>query len=151
MRETTDFQPSPHGGRVVAESAADEASGNQIEEIGRLAAEERAAWIVSPAFANRLRDVLLPGLGIVRNEAGMMKALDGVDALTPETAAEHERVALGRAMLLSALSRRESRGAHCRTDCPERDESFRKTTVATQTDGEIKIAFRAIPERRADA
>ena len=140
-----------YGGRVVAESAADEASGNQIEEIGRLAAEERAAWIVSPAFANRLRDVLLPGLGIVRNEAGMMKALDGVDALTPETAAEHERVALGRAMLLSALSRRESRGAHCRTDCPERDESFRKTTVATQTDGEIKIAFRAIPERRADA
>jgi len=57
---------------------------------------------------------------------------------------------LGRAMLLGALARKESRGAHCRTDYPERDEAFRKTTVATLAHGEIAIGFQAIPERRAE-
>ena len=139
-----------YGGRVAADSAAAEVTETRTEEIGPIAEEERAELAVSPQLANRLRDALCSGLGIVRNEAGMTRALETVDALTPKTAAERERTALGKAMLLSALLRRESRGAHCRAEYPERDESFRKTTIATQTNGEIKITFRAIPERRAE-
>ena len=140
-----------YGGKVAAESAAAEVSEDQTEEIGPIAAEEHAQLAVSAQLANRLRDVLLSGLGIVRNEAGMTRALDSLNGLQPETTAERDRVALGRAMLLSVLARRESRGAHYRSDCTERDEAFRKTTVATQTGNGTEIAFRAIPERRADA
>ena len=81
----------------------------------------------------------------------MTRASDALNSLQPETTAERDRVALGRAMLLSALARRESRGAHYRSDYTERDKAFRQTTVATQTDNGTEIAFRAIPERRADA
>ena len=34
-------------------------------------------------------------------------------------------------------------------DYPEKDESYRKTAVADIVDGEIKITYREIPERRS--
>ena len=120
-----------------------------MRELGKITEEEKSALAVSPAFANRLRDVLLGGLGIVRDEAGMTAALRELDQLKAETNAEHDRAMLGRAMLLGALARRESRGAHWRSDFPQRDEAFRKTTVATVANGEVGVAFRPVPERRA--
>ena len=51
------------------------------------------------------------------------------------------------AMLMSALERKESRGAHQRTDFTETDdERFRKTTVATVREGRVQIQFQSIPE-----
>ena len=58
---------------------------------------------------------------------------------------------LGQAVLLSALNRKESRGAHTRTDHPERDDkNYRKTTVAVFDGKKIKIGFRDIPEKRGE-
>ena len=53
------------------------------------------------------------------------------------------------AVLLSAKSRRESRGAHKRTDYPEKDDvNFHKQTVARMNGDEVEITFLDIPERR---
>ena len=80
----------------------------------------------------------------------MENALAELNAVrkTERTAAERHRALLGQAMLQSALARQESRGAHTRTDFPDRDDAtFQKTTVARLTGDEIVIEFWDIPER----
>ena len=48
---------------------------------------------------------------------------------------------LGRAILLSALKRTESRGAHNRSDYPESSPSLRAASIARWENGEIHITF----------
>ena len=138
-----------YGGKIAARNIRADVAGS-VEKLGRLSDEERENLTVSPRFSLSLRDALLSALGMVRSEADLKRSLSAVDALEPRTAAECGCLTLGRAMLLSALARKESRGAHCRADFPERDEAFHKTTVATIADGEIAVGFQAIPERRAE-
>ena len=133
-----------YGGIVAARSAAPAAEDREPEKPGPLPAQPE-----TPGFSTRLGDILFGGLGILRDETTLAHALSALDALSAETLTEGERrrLALGRAMLLSALARRESRGAHTRTDFPERDDAqFRKTTVAAMRNGTAQISFRPIPE-----
>ena len=56
---------------------------------------------------------------------------------------------LGQAVLKSALARQESRGAHWRSDYPQRnDAEFRKITAAYYDGQMIHISWDAVPERR---
>jgi len=125
-----------YGGRVAARTVAGESPEGEKPYVTN--------FICENVPSTNIGDILLSGLGVLRNGETMRAALDKLEAL-PET----NRVRLGRAMLLSALAREESRGAHTRTDFPERDdERFQKTTVAAYRDGEINIQFRGIPDRR---
>lgn len=101
---------------------------------------------------------LLSGLSILRDEKSIGEALSllekscrvadgksGTSRISDELSA---RKLLAKAMLLSALSRRESRGAHTRKDFPEKDAAYRKTTVAAAKGDEIFISMREIPGER---
>ena len=133
-----------YGGIVAARSAAPAAEDREPETFGPVPAQRE-----TPGFSKRLGDILFGGLGILRDEATLTHALSALDELSAGTLTEEERrrLELGCAMLLSALARRESRGAHTRTDFPERDDAqYRKTTVAVMRNGTAQISFLPIPE-----
>ena len=48
---------------------------------------------------------------------------------------------LARAILTSALARRETRGAHIREDFPQRSEEFTCCSVCTYENGEHRISY----------
>lgn len=52
-------------------------------------------------------------------------------------------IILAQAMLLSAINRKESRGAHQREEFPETNDNYKKTTIV-EFSGKLKISFEEI-------
>ena len=146
-----------YGGRVAAACAAENepslgSASEEVMDLGPVSPVWRQSHSASPACVEKLKGILWDGLGIVRDGPSMENALRRIRSLQSEdglTDLDRMRVLLGRAMLECALARKESRGAHFRTDYPEReDRLFRKTTVAVCRDGTVSVSFRGIPEER---
>jgi succinate dehydrogenase / fumarate reductase flavoprotein subunit len=81
----------------------------------------------TPEIVTKTADILYNALGIVREETAMQRAKNEIEKLIEENRnrpRDLPRLYLAEAMLSSAISRRESRGAHYRSDFPQRDENF---------------------------
>ena len=98
---------------------------------------------VSVGTSLKMRDVLINGLGIVRNERNMKTALVGVDELLGEenNYIDSARLNLAKAMVLSAIERKESRGSHTREDYPETLDDFKKKSVVKFDGKDINVEF----------
>ena len=78
-----------------------------------------------------LREILWTRVGIIREQAGLVRAVHQLEELSIEEPVPLERewhegrnmLTVARLIASSALARRESRGAHYRTDMPFKDES----------------------------
>ena len=110
----------------------------------------------------RLREIMWEDIGVVRSAEGLARALAGVEALRRllpqlDVDVQQDHHGLARALDLraslvtaeatirSALERRESRGAHHRTDHPDLDPDQRvNLVVARATSGELVVRRRAI-------
>ena len=132
-----------YGGRVAAQSAAAETGGTFPVVPYEGCSPEKP---VSAQHSFQLRDILRDGLGILRDEGGLRKAVEKIEAMpVSANTMEEKRKSFALAMLLSALERRESRGAHNRTDYPQKDdEHFRRTTVVRYADGAIRLSYEKI-------
>lgn len=136
------------GGRTAAEAMLDGGipQSGKGEELDGSPAPEKA----SPQLAAAVSDILYRSLKIIRSEADMQHARAELASLTPQNEAERRRIQLALATVASALNRRESRGAHKRSDYPDRDDAhFQKQTVARMNGGALQLTLRDIPERRA--
>ena len=110
---------------------------------------------VRPSRLEEFTEDLKSSMGIIRKADDLMAAIDKVDSILKTgglNEIETRRVLLGKAMVESALARRESRGAHTRSDFElTDDEKYRKITIADFKDGAIEISFVDIPELREGA
>lgn len=113
---------------------------------------------------DQLHQVMNDYVGVVRNEAGLRRAVDTLDRIAADdlpsmSLANHDRIAnydwieaievssmvrLGRAMAGAALLRDESRGAHYREDFPDRDDERWLKNIVIRGDGDA-IAFEPRP------
>jgi succinate dehydrogenase / fumarate reductase flavoprotein subunit len=140
----------------------------QVESVARKALEpfEHSAGENPYAVQRDLQETMQHNVGIVRNEAEMLTALQHLAQLQERaqrvgitgtrdfnpgwhTALDLKNVlTVSEAIARSALERKESRGAQFRDDYPEKSESFSNlnTFVAKGADGRMQVRLAPLPE-----
>lgn len=121
-----------YGGKKAAEAVLTDRNDGS-------AAEYRGKPPVRPdAFSWRpLQNLMRSAMGVERNGQQLEEALSRL----AEMPLPNEIQILGRAILLSALNRTESRGSHHRSDYPDSDPEFQKNSVVQVQSGEIVFSW----------
>jgi L-aspartate oxidase len=109
-------------GRLVAEDV----TGSSAEVAAREAEMTLPAAIENGAIAE-IRAVMNRDVGVIRDEAGLRRAIAALNALRRHTAGTISEDSVGLALLIAraAERRKESRGAHFRSDAEPRMEPAR--------------------------
>ena len=129
----------------------DEQSAIVEEEIA--AAKASDAGMTADGLLRDLSVIMNRRLGIVRDEKGLKAGIREIEELSGrsvkydyglsayENLRINEMLVLSKAMLMSALAREESRGAHFRSDFPDTADDFCSCSTAGYKNGIISIAF----------
>jgi succinate dehydrogenase / fumarate reductase flavoprotein subunit len=127
-----------YGGQVAGETAS-------IENTDTLQSLNTSKNVTSTVkkLDKELQSELLNALGIIRDEATIQSVIDKFEKVQAD-----DKTRFSLAMLYSARDRKESRGAHFRSDYSKQSDEFQKTTIAEYKDGKIQISFREIPKLR---
>jgi succinate dehydrogenase / fumarate reductase flavoprotein subunit len=149
----------------VDEGAVDAAVAQALEPFSRAEGGE-GPYQVQHALQEMMQDLV----GIVRTEAEMKRALDGLGKLRERQGRVHVEgnrqynpgwhtaldlehlLTVSEAVTRSALERRESRGAHFRADFPGKDATFGAFNIVLRkgADGRMELDRRPIPPMRPD-
>jgi L-aspartate oxidase len=105
--------------------------------LSPLAPPSRPAEVDAPKVRDQLQRAMTTNAGVLRSAQSLADAAAAVDhanvvaATVREPALQELRnlVTVARALLTSATARRESRGAHTRTDSPDTIDAFRRRLV----------------------
>ncbi len=105
------------------------------------------AALPDPALVLRLRRAMTAGAGVVRDAAGLtecLRRIAAIEAAQPDCAPLLNMTATATLIASAALNRRESRGAHCRSDHPQTDGATGLRTRMTLAEARI-LARTAAP------
>ncbi|MEJ5349727.1 MAG: succinate dehydrogenase flavoprotein subunit [Desulfosoma sp.] len=137
------------------------------ERLTRL--KERTRGVRPAVLRERMQQEMMERCGVYRNQSGLEKALETIRGLKEEyrngvyldyrgdlynsdlmEALELESLlTLAEVILVSAASRRESRGAHSREDFPERDdEHFLHHTLVFRDEDKIRLSTKPVSVTR---
>ena len=116
----------------------------------------------------KLRDAMSEKVGIIRTGKDLVEALDEIRTLESQVGSigvkggllfnqglmaciELENMLLvAKCIVMSALQRKESRGAHTRSDYPKKDPEFRLNITCSYSDGKVVLGTRSIPDMPDD-
>lgn len=105
------------------------------------------AEAVDEAAVARMRQAMTDGVGVVRDAAGLTRALSVIAEVEAEATSEAMRNMTATATLIAAaaLARRESRGGHYRSDYPKTDPDMAQRTHITLAEA-LAIRARALED-----
>jgi L-aspartate oxidase len=118
-----------YAAKTSARTAKTDARAELRDEAPAPVAGTQAEWF-------DLRGVMYEGVGVERDEAGLLGALDRLERFVEESPSEDVRDAatVGSLIARAALRRRETRGSHARTDYPEELAAERHRSFSTPED-----------------
>jgi succinate dehydrogenase flavoprotein subunit len=148
-----------HGAARIDDSAVQTAAKSLFDPFDRIGGENPYA------LQHELQAMMQDLVGIVRREAEMEQALEGIGRLRERASKVHvtgnreynpgwhlaldlpSLFTVSAAVTRAALERKESRGAQFRDDFPEKDDSFGKATVVVRRgpQGEMQISREPLP------
>ncbi len=131
----------------------------QLEKLQQSSGKENMITL-----ASEMKSVMSEHVGVFRIEEGMQTAVDKIkelkerfkDVRVDDHAAKYNMnlveawelsnlLEIAEVTAVSALARKESRGAHSRDDFPKRDdENWLKHTLAWQEDGKIRLDYKPV-------
>ena len=140
------------------------------DKFNEVTSRDRSAGKTVPEIRDAMVNTMWYKVGVFREEGQLQEAAKELSALEKEyehcyvgdtshvyNTAFEQYIELGNLLQVShsivqgAIARKESRGAHFRSDFPERDDlHFRKTTIASFDGQDVSVSFLDIPERRAE-
>ncbi len=115
-------------------------------------------------LASRLEENMSENVGIIRNEENLRKALETIQELKDlsKKAAVHgglkynkgllqvlelpSMLTAAEAIVRGAIERKESRGAHARSDYPKKDPAMRKNIIYTKGERGMRLEWREVPK-----
>ena len=129
-----------YGGRIAADTLADDITKiNEVDFKAQMTPSSYKEISADEAGANeKISEILINSMRILRNEEILSDICP--NEKVPESELS-ERVLFAKAVIKSALERKESRGAHVRTDYPDMEEGFGKPSVAAIKDKDVDISF----------
>jgi L-aspartate oxidase len=116
---------------VFADRIAQRLSRDMAPPPGPIEPPALSPDLPAEAFA-RLRGVMSDAAGVRRSGDGLIAAIAAVDGLLDAHGPTHA-LSTARLVLVSALARRESRGAHWRADYPQTEDHARQSYVPEGT------------------
>lgn len=124
------------GARAAAAVAEEALSGVESAEPLDWDFGSSADWRIDEGVRSEVKRVMWDKVGIVRDGQGLTDAFAALEriAARPLNTRSWNFVTLARLVAEAALARRESRGAHYRADCPDRNDSeFARHTLQQRT------------------
>jgi succinate dehydrogenase / fumarate reductase flavoprotein subunit len=150
----------------IDQAQVDAAAGRALAPFERAVGAGEGPYQIQHGLQQMMQELV----GIVRTEEEMVRALDGIARLRAQsgtvgvsgnreynpgwhTALDlHNLLTVSEAIARAALLRKESRGGHFRSDCPQKEDAYAKinTVIAKSADGSMQITTAPIPPLPAE-
>ena len=138
-----------------------------IHDMEQLMEEGKKGEFRPSTIARELQDLMYEKAGVIRDEKGLREAIEGIRGLKSKTERLqinpgriynkelidaldlHNMLLMAELITASAISRKESRGAHYRADFPQQDDqNWEKHTVVRVENGKMILGTRPVIKKR---
>jgi L-aspartate oxidase len=135
--------------RWVAESVAGTPAGNSVRNLAGSLRPSLMRPLPLPADPAPVRDIMMEQVGVLRDRAGLLAAIDALRPMAMSDSPVSDRAVVGLLVAVAAVTRAESRGSHYRTDFPDPSPAYTRRLTLRFNNGDVAVSGDDVPALRA--